>query len=127
METNMPASASSTLVTVWAYKRSCFLIKVSMTTSVRVLSYSLVGNTKLTRCRGALLARSNRTSKYSNGLNCLTLFGEEPKNFYKNLTPLKHSCGKFRATRATPFQLTGESAYEQESVTRSNSRRRSSR
>jgi hypothetical protein len=49
----MHSSVSSTLVTVWAFNRNCFLINVSMSTSVRVLSYSLVGNTKLTRCRGA--------------------------------------------------------------------------
>lgn len=52
--TSMHSSVSSTLVTAWAFKRNCFLIKVSMSTSARVLSYSLVGNTKLTRCRGAL-------------------------------------------------------------------------
>src|SRR3954471_20308452 len=31
----MHSSVSSTLVTVWAFKRNCFLIKVSMSTSVR--------------------------------------------------------------------------------------------
>src|ERR1700732_1092154 len=34
MSTSRPASVSSTLVTVWAFKRSCFLINVSMSTSV---------------------------------------------------------------------------------------------
>ena len=36
------------------FKCNCFLIKVSISTLVRILSYSLVGNTKLTRRRGAL-------------------------------------------------------------------------
>src|SRR5205085_12501288 len=31
----MHSSVSSTLVTVWAFKRNCLLIKVSMSTSVR--------------------------------------------------------------------------------------------
>src|SRR3954470_7841854 len=52
--TSMHSSVSSTLVTVCAFKCNCFLIKVSMSTSVPVLSYSLVGNTKLARYRGAL-------------------------------------------------------------------------
>ena len=33
MYTRMQSSASSTLVTGWAFKRNCFLIKVFMSTS----------------------------------------------------------------------------------------------
>jgi len=48
-----------------SFKRNCFLINVSTSTSVRVLSYSLVGNTKLTRYRGALQIPPDRNSKRS--------------------------------------------------------------
>jgi hypothetical protein len=41
MYTRMQSSASSTLVTVWAFKRNCFLIKVSMSTSDRSFRISL--------------------------------------------------------------------------------------
>ncbi len=41
-----------------------------MSTSVRVLSYSLVGNTKLTQCRGALQIPVGSQLQGSKGFNC---------------------------------------------------------
>ena len=68
--TSMQSSVSSTLVTVWAFKRNCFLIKVSMNTSVPVLASSWVGNTKLTGCRGAVKSSAACNFKHSKGFNC---------------------------------------------------------
>src|ERR1017187_442395 len=54
MCTSMHASFSSTLVTVWAFKRNCFLIKVSMSTPLRSFRVSLVGNYEGKPMRSAL-------------------------------------------------------------------------
>src|SRR6185369_3337212 len=81
MYTSMHSSVSSTLVTVWAFKRNCFLIKVSMSTSVRVLSYSLVGNTKLTRCRGAAQIPVNPQLQTFQGLQLPLHFSDRNPKF----------------------------------------------
>jgi len=81
MYTSMHSPVSSTLVTVWAFKRNCFLIKVSMSTSVRVHSYSLAGDTKLTGFRGALQSPARLQLQRFKGLQLPLHFSE--KNLIK--------------------------------------------
>ena len=70
MCTRMHSPVSPTFVTVWAFKRNCFLINVSISTSVGFLSCSWSETTKFNRC-GVLFKRlSIRNSKHSHGFNC---------------------------------------------------------
>ena len=65
MYTSMHSSVSSTLVTVWAFKRNCFLIKVSMSTSVRSFRVPWSETTKVNRCAVLFKPLSTRNSKHS--------------------------------------------------------------
>src|SRR5438105_7889053 len=87
MDTSMHSSVSSTLVTVWAFKRNCFLIKVSMSTSVRIPSCSLIGTTNLNRCRGALQISIRPQAQVFQGLQ-LPLHFSERNHFFSSRMPL---------------------------------------
>src|SRR5215469_6784326 len=67
MCTSMHVSLSSTLVTVWAFKRNCFLINVSMSTSVGPFRVPWSETTKVNRCGVLFKPLSIRNTKHSNG------------------------------------------------------------
>src|SRR5260370_16412458 len=68
MCTSMHSSVSSTFVTVWAFKRNCFLINVSMSTSGRLLSYFLGRIHESKPIRGAFSTPVNLQLKVAKGL-----------------------------------------------------------
>jgi len=85
----MQASLASTLVTVWAFKRNCFLIKVSMSTSDRSFRVPWSETTKVTRYGVLLNPPSTRNPKHSKGRKCHYTF---------RIGPLKSS-------RRNPFRF----------------------
>src|SRR5437588_623148 len=72
-------------VTVWAFKRNCFLIKVSMSTSVRIPSCSLIGTTNLNRCRGALQISIRPQAQVFQGLQLPLHFSERNQKMLHTL------------------------------------------
>ena len=70
MYTTMNSSVSSTLVTVCAFRRSCFLINVSMSTSVGSFRVPWSETTKVPRCGVLFKPLSTRNPKHSQDLAC---------------------------------------------------------
>src|ERR1017187_8287063 len=79
MCTSMCSSVSSTLVTVWAFRRSCFLIKVSMSNSFGPFVVLGQETAKINRCGVLLKPRQSTTSSIQRASTAITLLGQEPR------------------------------------------------
>src|ERR1017187_2724986 len=100
MCTSMCSSVSSTLVTVWAFRRNCFLIKVSMSTSFGPFGVLGQETTKVNRCGVLLKPRQSTTSSIQRASTAITLLGQEPPVLHRDLqhrragvhpTPVQHA------------------------------------
>src|ERR1035437_7276791 len=78
MCTSMWSSVSSTSDTVWAFRRNCFLIKVSMSTSFGPFVVLGQETTKVNRCGVLLKPRQSTTSSIQRASTAITLLGQEP-------------------------------------------------
>src|ERR1017187_6274643 len=83
MCTSMCSSVSSTLVTVWAFRRNCFLIKVSMSTSFGPFVVLGQETTKVNRCGVLLKPRQSTTSSIQRASTAITLLGQEPPRSHR--------------------------------------------
>src|ERR1017187_308951 len=100
MCTSMCSSVSSTLVTVWAFRRNCFLIKVSMSTSFGPFVVLGQETTKVNRCGVLLKPRQSTTSSIQRASTAITLLGQEP--FFADAL---HGWIMLRATSSSNFSL----------------------
>src|ERR1017187_10042300 len=105
MCTSMHASFSSTLVTVWAFKRNCFLIKVSMSTPLRSFRVSLVGNYEGKPMRSALQTPVNPQPEAFKGPEVPLHFSDRnQQNNRRGSALLVHSSSRLYANAATDPQ-----------------------